>query len=152
MSSLIEKSPWRLEWQDGLSVGIPEIDADHQRFARLVNELNEAIIARMGLAEIKKRLRAIQQDAIAHFAHEEQIFKQWGYPEAEEHARKHAEILQCLQGIMGRFESGGLEYEWVEAGLEVKNALIDHLLAEDMKYRDYWHQNSCGKRPLQRLK
>ena len=39
---------WRLDWDESLSVHIPEIDAEHQHFIRLVNELNEAIAGRMG--------------------------------------------------------------------------------------------------------
>ena len=37
------KPIWRLDWNESLSMYIPEIDAEHQRFIQLVNELNEAI-------------------------------------------------------------------------------------------------------------
>lgn len=141
MSSPTETSPWRLDWTDELSVCIPEIDAEHRHFIHLVNELSEAIIARMDLGEIKSRVRAILDDAAAHFAHEEALFKEWGYPEAEEHAKKHAQITQVLRVIMAGFEHGRVAYEWIEAGLKVKQALIEHLLAEDMKYRDYCRKN-----------
>jgi hemerythrin-like metal-binding protein len=116
---------------------IPEIDAEHQHFIILVNVLNRAIVGRMGVVEIRKRMQAIVDDAVAHFAHEEALFKEWGYPAAEEHAQKHAQILHAMREIMGRFERDGVEYEWVDAGLQVKDTLIEHLLAEDMKYRDY---------------
>jgi hemerythrin len=130
-------SPWRLDWNDGLSVGIPEIDVEHQRFISLVNDLNEAIVARMDKEVIKRCMQAILDDTAAHFAHEEALFKEWGYPAAEEHAARHVETIQALHDIMSRFVHGGTEYEWIEAGLQVKQALIDHLLIEDMKYRDY---------------
>jgi hemerythrin len=137
MSSSIEQSPWRLEWNEGLSVCIPEIDAEHRQFIRLVNELNEAIGGRMDVQEIKKRMQAVLDDAVKHFAHEEVLFREWGYPEANEHAIKHAQTLQSLNEIMRHFERGGVDYEWIDAGLKVKEALIGHLLNEDMKYRDY---------------
>lgn len=137
MSYPNSSSPWRLEWNDALSVCIPEIDAEHQQFIRLVNELNGAIIGRMDLEEIKKRMQAILDDAVAHFAHEEALFKEWRYPEAEEHAKKHAQIVLAMNRIMAGFVRGGVEYEWIEAGLKVKETLIEHLLSEDMKYRDY---------------
>ena len=137
MSSQNESSPWRLEWNDALSMGIPEIDVEHRHFIKLVNELNEAIIARMDLAEIKRRMQAILDDAAAHFAHEEALFGEWGYPAAGEHAKKHALITQALRKIMGKFERDDIEYEWIEAGLAIKKVLIEHLLTEDMKYRDF---------------
>jgi hemerythrin-like metal-binding protein len=136
MSSRVDQSPWRLEWSDTLSVCIPEIDLEHRRFIQLVNGLNEAIIGRMSLEVIKNRMRLILEDAAAHFAHEEVLFKEWGYPEAGEHAERHAQITLVLREIMDHFDHR-VEYEWIEAGLQVKQALIEHILAEDMKYRDY---------------
>jgi len=72
------KPIWWLDWDESLSVYIPEIDAEHQHFIRLVNELNEAIIVRMNKKEIKSRMRAILDDALMHFAHEEAAFKEGG--------------------------------------------------------------------------
>jgi hemerythrin-like metal-binding protein len=137
MSSPPDSSPWQLVWNDGLSVRIPEIDAEHQNFILLVNELNAAIIGRMDVEEIKYRMQSILNDATKHFAHEDQLFKQWGYPEAEEHAKKHEELVLAMHEIMSHFERGGVDYEWIEAGLKVKEALIGHMLDEDMKYRDF---------------
>lgn len=138
MSCPTDETPWRLEWNEGLSMHIPEIDAEHQRFIRLVNALNEAIVGRMAVAEIGKRMRALLEDAAEHFAHEEALFREWGYPQADEHALKHAQIMSALRGIMEDFEHGRTEYEWIEAGLQIKQVLVEHLLTEDMKYRDYY--------------
>ncbi len=144
MTSISELSPWRLEWSEALSVGIPEIDAEHQHFIMLVNQLNEAIIERMDMEEIKKRMQLILDDALVHFAHEETLFREWGYPDADKHATRHAQIMKALSEIMGGFERGGVDYEWIEAGLKVKEALIGHLLNEDMKYRDYRRSADAG--------
>ncbi len=138
MSYQTDSPLWRLEWNEGLSVYIPEIDAEHRRFIQLVNDLNEAIIARMDQKVIRECMQAILDDAAAHFAHEEVLFRERGYPAAGEHTERHAQIMLALHEIMRRFEHGGTEYEWVEAGLQVKTALIDHILTEDMKYRDYF--------------
>ncbi len=144
MPSMTEQPPWRLEWSDALSVGIPEIDTEHRHFTHLVNELNIAIIGRMDVDEIKKRMQLILDDAINHFSHEEELFRDWGYPEADGHAMRHAQLMQSLNEIMGNFERGGVEYEWIEAGLKVKEALIEHMLQEDMKYRDYRRSADAG--------
>jgi hemerythrin-like metal-binding protein len=128
---------WRLEWNEGLSMHIPEIDAEHRHFIDLVNDLNEAIVGRMDLEVLKRCMQAILDDAAAHFAHEQALFKEWRYPEAGEHAVKHAQIMRALNDIMARFERGGTDYDWIEAGLQIKNVLIEHLLTEDMKYRDF---------------
>ncbi|MDO9010420.1 MAG: hemerythrin family protein [Gallionella sp.] len=141
-------TPWQLDWNESLSMFIPEIDAQHQNFIRLINELNEAIIGRMDIEEIKRRMQSILDDAAMHFAHEEVLFKEWGYPGAEEHAQRHVQAMQFFRKIMEEFGRDRTEYEWIEAGLKVKQALIGHLLAEDIKYRDYRVAQGQLSRPM----
>lgn len=129
--------PWRLDWTDDLSVGIPEMDAEHQHFIALVNDLNEAILWRMELKQIKERMQAIVDDAVEHFSHEEALLEEWGYPDAGEHTRQHAQILAEGREMVGRFGRDESEYAWIEAGLKLKHSLTEHLLIEDMKYRDF---------------
>jgi len=129
---------WQLDWSDDLSVGIPAIDAEHRHSILLINQLNEAIISRMDIEVIKKRMQAVMDDAASHFSHEEEMFRRWGYPQAEEHAQKHVQAIQFFQKIMSGFNRDTTEYEWIEAGLKVKQALTGHMLAEDMKYREYY--------------
>jgi hemerythrin-like metal-binding protein len=137
--------PWHLQWSPELSVHIPEIDAEHRHFIHLINDLNEAIAKRMSLSEVRKRMQDILDDAVAHFRHEEELFREWDYPEAEQHARIHAAALEIFHGILRRIQRSEMEYEWVEAGLQVKELLVSHLLNEDMKYRDYWLAQQNGK-------
>ncbi len=134
----MEKHSWRLEWSDELSVGIPEVDREHQAFIGLINELNQAIADRMALAIIRQRMQAILDDAVQHFDHEEALLRQWRYPDADGHAEKHRSLVRELQGIMARFDDRTLEYDWIAAGLQLKDALVEHLLSEDMKYRDFY--------------
>jgi hemerythrin-like metal-binding protein len=143
MSSLRETKTWRLEWSDALSVRNPEIDAEHRHFIQLVNDFNEAVTTRMSMEVVKNRLQAILEDAAAHFAHEEVLFRAWDYPAAGEHAQQHARITFALRDIMQHSEHGGVEYEWIEAGLAIKQILIEHILTEDMLYRDYCLASGC---------
>lgn len=148
MNSPNNPMPWRLEWSQELSVHIPEIDAEHKHFIELINALNEAIAERMSLSEVRKRMQDVLDDAVAHFDHEEVLFIEWGYPDAEQHAREHAAAAEIFVTIMKRIEKSEQDYEWVEAGLQVKQLLVAHLLNEDMKYRDYWLAQNNGKAPL----
>lgn len=131
---------WKIEWTDAMSVGIPEIDEDHKRFVFLVNEFNRAILDRMGLDEIRKRLRQVTDDAVQHFAHEEKLFKQWNYPDADDHARRHAQAVATLRTLKDKFVSYDLESEWIDVGMAVKDLLIDHLITEDMKYSEHYRK------------
>jgi len=125
-----------------MSVGIPAIDEDHKRFIALVNGFNESVADRMAVAEVKKRMQDLVDDAVEHFAHEERLFKEWRYPHADEHARIHAQLVKVLQHIKSQI-SYGHDVEWIEAGMKIKEALINHIQAEDMKYAEFY-RGLCG--------
>jgi hemerythrin-like metal-binding protein len=135
---------WKIEWSDALSVGIPEIDADHKRFARLVNELNRSIIDRAPVTEIRRRLELIIDDAGQHFANEERLFKEWKYPGSESHAAIHTQIINELHGIMRSLVCPSPDAQWINSGLEIKAVLINHILKDDMKY-DNSYRNHQGQ-------
>lgn len=137
---------WKIDWNDAMSVGIPEVDQEHRQFIQLLNDLNLAIASRMDLAEIQRRMRLILDNADLHFAHEETLLRQRNYPDADDHADKHAQTRQALHAIMAQCTRDSLEPQWIAAGLEVKNILINHLRTEDIKYMDYFHNASQGIR------
>jgi len=128
---------WRIVWDESLSVGIPEVDEDHRRFIGLINDLNQAIVARAEKAEVGRRLFALIADAKAHFDHEERLFREHDYPEAERHAEIHSNLLAQLGPAMVIFESSPWSRVWVEKGLLIKDLLVEHLLEEDMRYREF---------------
>jgi len=136
---------WKIEWRDAMSVGIDEIDEDHKIFAGLINDLNEAIVERMDLEELKRLLDLIVDDAVQHFDHEERLFAQWHYPDAPVHALRHAEAIKDVLAIKARVENSDLQTEWIEGGMEIKDSLINHLITEDMKYAKYYRDNLKGR-------
>jgi hemerythrin-like metal-binding protein len=140
----MKNQKWNLEWNDGMSVGIPEIDADHKRFISLVDELNLSITERMNASEINKRLQHVIKDANRHFEQEEKLFHERQYPNAEGHLRSHNNIRNMLKKVQDSFLPYGLEAEWLDAAQVIKQMLISHLLTEDMQYAGYFE--SINKR------
>ncbi len=135
---------WNIGWNDGLSVGISEIDADHKRFIFLVNELNHSIQGRIDVDKIKRRLLLIVDDAVHHFGHEERLFKEWKYPDVDDHATKHAGIIEMLQAVITKADTRTLLPEWIEIGLAIKKALIAHILTDDMKYAEFYRKKTAA--------
>jgi len=134
----MENQIWRLEWSDDLSVGIPDIDEQHRDFIDLVNGLNQAIIDRADLPDIRSKLKAIREQAREDFADEEEFFRQLGYPDTAHHMQEHEAIINSLSEMVDTLSDESTMYEWIEVGLKLKETLIEHLLNEDMRYRDYY--------------
>jgi hemerythrin len=141
----MEQQVWPLQWDDNMSVGIREIDQEHQGLLLLLNRLNDSIESCMEIAEIRRRMHLILDDWQQHasreeklFRAEEEFFRKWRYPATDEHVRKHEEVSKSLHAIMSDFSDANGEGRWATACRKVRVTLIDHLLIEDMKYRDYY--------------
>ena len=133
----METEVWALNWSDDLSVGIPEIDREHQQFVVLVNDLNRAIVDRMELSEVRKRLQSLLDNARTDASVEDQVLSQHDYPDATEHIQSHQVMDTHLQKIVGELGEDSTLYEWIEASLKVKKILIGHFLCDDMRMRDH---------------
>jgi hemerythrin-like metal-binding protein len=132
-----EDPPWAIVWNEDLSVGIAEMDDDHERFIAMVNGLNQAIIGREGREQIRRRLHLIVLDAKDHFRHEQQLLDEFGYPDAAHHAGAHTKLMgRIIEAMDFVHRSEGREL-WIEQGLLIKGLLVEHLLNEDMRYRDF---------------
>ena len=137
----MKRPTWTITWTEVMSVGIPEIDADHKHFILLINELNRSITERNDPAEIKRRLQLIVDDTERHFAQEERLFKEWQYPDLDRHAGIHARTLSALQEMQAEFIPYGFDSGWIDAGLRIKELLIKHVLTEDMKYAEFYRNS-----------
>jgi len=125
-------------WSEELNVGIPGIDDEHRRFIGQVNELNAAIASREPKARVEELLKAIVRDACAHFAREERLLEERGYPDARRHAVLHAGLVIQITAALHDIRDTEWSRFWIETGLAVRNVLVEHLLQEDMRFRDYF--------------
>lgn len=127
-------APWRIEWSDDLSMHNPEIDAEHKEFVSLVNKLNSAIIGRHNKADIESILNQIVTHSITHFSHEEKLFVEMHYPNTQEHMQHHSGLIMTLNKTLIDIHNTEFSREWIDMGLAIKHALVDHLLIDDAQY------------------
>jgi hemerythrin-like metal-binding protein len=143
----MKPSEWEINWSNSLSVGVPEIDEEHQQFVARVNELNRAIVEGKDKSTVERLLDLMLMEATHHFWHEQQLLAQWKYPQRAAHAAKHAQLTAQFDRVMKEFEQADVSFTWALKGLHIKQLLVDHLLHEDMKYRDFLRRK---KHPGQR--
>ena len=133
----MQKSEWEIVWSNFLSVGVPEMDEEHQEFIAQVNELNRAIIESEDKATVAQAMERMLAEAVRHFAHEEDLLARWEYPETAAHADRHAQLMAQFTRAMKEFTDTDISFVWAVKGLRLKQLLVEHLLKEDMKYRDF---------------
>lgn len=138
----MEKNEWEIAWSNFLRVDVPEMDEEHQQFIARVNELNRAVLESEDKATVMRAIDRMLGEATNHFAHEEEILARYEYPELVAHADRHAELAAQFERVKQEIAAADISFVWAAKGLRIKQMLVEHLLGEDMKYRDFLRARS----------
>jgi hemerythrin len=95
-----------LQWTQALSVGIPEIDAQHQELFRRVDRLLAATLAD-DHGETGAMLAFLGEYVEVHFATEERFMQEVAYPGLERHRGEHERFVADLRALHRDFAGGG---------------------------------------------
>lgn len=108
-----------IEWRKEFTVGVPAVDHEHRGMIELLNELHESLEGEADKAAVAHFLGEVHARIAAHFALEEQIMRERGYDEYEDHKADHERLLDDIRDIMDRHEA--------DAYLDVEAELAAHL-------------------------
>ena len=124
------------KWEDRFSVGIREIDTQHQKLVAMLNELYDAMQAGKGNDALGKILDEMIKYTAGHFATEERYMKTYNYPELAAHKQEHDSLTKQVLDLQRQFKSGQASMS-VKVGNFVKSWLINHISGTDMKYSPF---------------
>lgn len=121
-----------LVWKDEYSVGVAMIDAQHQMFIGIINELYSAIMAKKEddiLDDIFNQLVAYTQ---FHFQTEERYFDEFDYEGAAEHKKAHQDLRDQIADLQKQ-ESDIMKDPFKLLDF-LEDWLIDHIVGMDKLY------------------
>jgi hemerythrin len=95
-----------LHWTSALSVGVPALDDQHRELFRRVDRLLDAML-RNDRTEAARLLLFLREYAIVHFAAEEQLMWETGYPDATRHSAEHQSFSATLRSLDADFREHG---------------------------------------------
>ena len=95
-----------IRWRSDYAVGVQEIDREHQHLFALAESLFEGIRCGHGRDILGPLLDALVEFACCHFAHEEELMEQIGYPHHPEHRQQHADLRARVSQMRGRYAAG----------------------------------------------
>lgn len=123
-------------WSKEYEVGVPEIDEQHQRLFKMINDLNEAMSLGRGRDALDRILSGLVDYTARHFKTEEMYMEKANYPELESHREVHVRLTDKVHEMVDRYKTGE-----VGLGIELLNFLQDwlkkHILGTDKKYAPY---------------
>ncbi len=127
-----------IAWDDDWLIGIDDIDNDHKKLVKMIQQLFGAIITSQGDEYVKKIFLELIDYTSYHFQREEGIFTEHHYPALEEHKQLHRELIQAVldrsKTLIEHCESAETIDELFEF---LKHWLVDHILEEDFKFKTY---------------
>lgn len=117
-----------------LETGNPAIDSQHKQLIQAINDLLTACSAGQGRAELAKTTSFLYDYTSKHFADEERLQSQYGYPEFSIHRKYHEEFKKTVKGIMDKLQAEGPSVALVgQVNTAVAGWLINHIKREDVK-------------------
>ena len=124
-------------WTDEFSVGVAQLDAQHQRLVKMINQLSAAGETSTGSEAVSDSLTEMTQYAQTHFAVEEQMLRDNGYPDLERHMAEHlafqertSEFLTATMLSVTHVPESLLLY--------LRGWLVNHILTSDMAYKSFF--------------
>jgi len=73
---------------------------------------------------------------VNHFAYEEKLFAQYGYPEEKAHVAQHRKLVASVSAFVKEFESGQSMVDFRLLNF-LRSWLAGHILGEDIRYRTH---------------
>jgi len=125
-----------IEWTQDLSVGVPELDAQHQRWIGMINELHDTLLhgdAEDLVAITGRMLRAMGEYVEEHFRTEEAYMEKIGFPGLDAHREVHHRFAQRIQRYIAEHEDGTSILN-TSLMKELMNWLTDHIATMDKQY------------------
>jgi hemerythrin-like metal-binding protein len=124
----------KLVWEDKYSVGVAELDSQHQRMFTVINELLDAINTNTTSDHLEHIIDSLVKYKIFHFQTEEKYFKDFNYDGAEEHIARHHEFNDKLTALKEKHSEYTVEFAFELVDF-LEDWLINHLMTIDQKYK-----------------
>lgn len=126
----------KIEWKDDFLIGIPEIDRQHKRLIKLLNDLLDADNLHVRSAEVSNTLYSMIEYADVHFSTEESYMQEYEYPKLIEHKKEHTS-----------FRKSGVQYcqDTIERQKDTPHEIItflaewtvNHILSSDQSFKNF---------------
>jgi hemerythrin len=129
-----------LVWRDEYSVGVKELDVQHQIIIQFINELNDTERLRNAPDEVDRILDRLTEYVITHFALEEEYMERFDYEGLEDHLEEHIHYIETIADLtQDQVDQKDKVYEELMGFLN--QWWTNHILKADKKYSKTFNDN-----------
>ena len=129
----------KIIWKDEFSVGVDQFDRQHQHLFEIINKLATQPNTGPDLHLATETLKEMFDYAQEHFTDEEELMRQYDYPEIENQLQQHAYFRKITAEFCSYPEDKKAEtlYEIAEF---LNIWWVNHILRFDMKYKEFFKE------------
>lgn len=124
-------------------IGLQSMDFQHQHWVRLINQLHEAMLQGKGNQVINQTLNDMLGYTRVHFASEERLMSENGYPTYHQHKKLHDDFIEKIQNLKDRLDQGHMILA-MEIMKEMRNWLTQHIQNKDRQYTSFLKQKGVA--------
>lgn len=88
-----------IEWTEDLAVGSLEIDNQHKELFKMINQMLEACTQGKGKDTLNEIIGFLERYVVTHFSTEENLMKQYDYPDYLNHKRHHEQFIRSFMEL-----------------------------------------------------
>jgi hemerythrin-like metal-binding protein len=119
-----------LPWSKLYSVGVEQIDQQHRVLVGLLNRLGASAGEGANRETVAETLAGLVAYVREHFAAEERLMREHGYPDADAHIAAHARLAERVEAMVARHHQGATP-ALNELTIFLRQWLISHILQTD---------------------
>jgi hemerythrin-like metal-binding protein len=126
-----------IAWDETMSVGIRDLDEDHQKLVKALNRFFDGFSAGQDRKSLDRLLDALLEDTQEHFLREEKLFAATSYPDAAAHEKEHNDLLASGAKVRDALRDNYDATISLELANFLKDWLLHHIEDADKKYGVY---------------
>lgn len=126
-----------IEWdKDRFSVLVDDMDEQHKKWIGLINVLHDALLGEGTDIKPERAIEEMLDYTNYHFAKEEQLMRNAGYPDFTSHKALHIGFINELKSLKHDINSGHHVLRTQVMSI-LKNWLENHITTVDKRYGEY---------------
>ncbi|MBF0310102.1 MAG: hemerythrin family protein [Magnetococcales bacterium] len=133
-----------MEWRDEFSVGIDRLDKDHRDLIAISRELLDLPLEKRSLAMVAHIVDKLVTYTTNHFAREEAIMLEYGYPSREAHFREHLHLIRKIVDFQYDLNLGSSHMIGMRVAMFLNRWLIQHILMHDKRYSVFFQEHGLA--------
>ncbi|MEJ2201126.1 MAG: diguanylate cyclase, partial [Desulfuromonadaceae bacterium] len=134
-------------WHTAYESGHALIDTQHRMLFRHVDDLFVAVLSNHSKERVRWVIKEMLADVGQHFASEEVVMAESGFPGVSEHAENHRQLLEKAQELVQLFDADNLGVGELFQFL-AHELIAGHMLREDRKFFPFLPPGATTAKPV----